>query len=65
MTSVIFGVIVLILGVWGIIDNWYAFVDFVCVFVPLVMVVGGAIALMAGIYSFSVKDSSNITFTNK
>ena len=54
MASIIFGVILMVLGLWGIAENWYAFLDFLWVFVPLLATVGGAIALISGIYSLAV-----------
>ena len=54
MASIIFGVILMTLGIWGVAENWYAFLDFLWVFVPLLFVVCGAIALVSGIYSLSI-----------
>jgi len=53
MKHIIIGLIAITLGVWGIVLNWYQFLDLLWVLVPMAAVVGGVIALLAGIGNFS------------
>jgi len=56
MKHIIIGLLAIALGLWGIVLNWYQFLDFLWVLVPMAVLVGGIIALLAGISNFS-KDS--------
>jgi len=53
MAHIIIGLLIFCLGVWGIVANWYAFVDVVMVLVPLVLLFGGMMALVSAISNFS------------
>ena len=56
MKHIIIGFLAITLGLWGIVLNWYQFLDFLWVLVPMAVLVGGIIALLAGVSNFS-KDS--------
>ncbi|MBF0450793.1 MAG: hypothetical protein HQK75_08840 [Candidatus Magnetomorum sp.] len=53
MKHIIIGLIAITLGLWGIVVNWYQFVDLLWVLIPMVVLVGGIVALLAGISNFS------------
>ncbi|MBW1675543.1 MAG: hypothetical protein JRJ79_02825 [Deltaproteobacteria bacterium] len=50
MKHIIIGLVAITLGLWGIVLNWYQFLDLLWV---LVVLVGGIVALLAGISNFS------------
>ena len=45
------GIIAIALGLWGIMRNWYMFVDIIGAVVPLALIGFGIVALLAGIRS--------------
>jgi len=49
MKHIIFGLVAIALGVWGIVRNWWAFVDLLNVVIPILLVLVGVVALAAGI----------------
>ncbi len=49
MKHIIFGLLAIALGVWGIVRNWWAFVDLLNVVIPILLVLVGVVALAAGI----------------
>jgi hypothetical protein len=49
MQHVIFGILLLLLGVWGIVSHWYQFLDLLWVLIPLVLLVGGIVSILAGV----------------
>ncbi|MFC1556468.1 hypothetical protein ACFL5L_00615 [candidate division KSB1 bacterium] len=49
MKHVILGIVAIIVGVWLIVNNWWAFLDLLWVIFPLFLIFGGTIALVAGI----------------
>ena len=53
MKHIIIGFLSFMLGLWGIAANWYQFLDFLWVLVPMALLVGGILALLAGISNFS------------
>jgi|GEM_PF-1302549 len=53
MKHIIIGLIAITLGLWGLVLNWYQFLDLLWVLVPMAAVVCGVIALLAGISNFS------------
>ncbi|MCK4728158.1 MAG: hypothetical protein KAT27_04485 [Desulfobacterales bacterium] len=53
MKHIIIGLVAITLGLWGIVLNWYQFLDLLWVLVPMAVLVGGIIALLAGISNFS------------
>ena len=55
MLHVIIGLIAIVIGVWGITNQWYMFKDLLLALVPLVVIGIGVIALLAGIRSLKVK----------
>ena len=48
MLSIVFGLIALSLGFWGMIKYWWYMVDVLIALMPMLLLFGGAIALMAG-----------------
>ncbi|MBF0105677.1 MAG: hypothetical protein HQM16_10165 [Deltaproteobacteria bacterium] len=58
MISLSIGFIVMILGLWGLAANWYAFVDLAFALVPFVLVVLGVIAVVSGIKGMREKNWS-------
>jgi succinate-acetate transporter protein len=53
MKHIIIGLLAITIGLWGIALNWYQFLDLLWVVVPMAVIVGGIIALLAGISNFS------------
>jgi hypothetical protein len=53
MTHIIIGLILFLLGLWGIVANWYSFVDLVWVLLPMLLILGGIVAIISGINNFS------------
>jgi len=49
MLNIIIGMVVMVLGVWVLTNNWWAFLDLIYVAVPTVLVVIGGVMLLAGI----------------
>ena len=60
MKHIIIGLVGIILGLWGIILNWYQFLDFLWVLVPMAVLLGGIVALLAGVSNFSKESRSEI-----
>jgi vacuolar-type H+-ATPase subunit I/STV1 len=61
MFSIVFGLIALCLGFWGIIRYWWYMADVLIAILPLVLVVSGAIALMAGIRNTGMRTSFKLS----
>jgi hypothetical protein len=55
MLHVIVGIIAIVIGLWGIMGNWYMFKDVVVAAVPLVLLCFGIVAILAGIRSMKAK----------
>jgi len=59
MKHIIIGLVAITLGIWGIVLNWYQFVDLLWVLIPMLVLIGGIVALLAGISNFSDSPSQN------
>jgi len=57
MLSIVFGLIAMSLGFWGLVKYWWYMVDVLIALVPLLMVAGGAVALLAGIKNTGMRTS--------
>jgi hypothetical protein len=60
MLSIVFGLIALSLGFWGLLRYWWYMVDVLIAILPLVLIAGGAIALMAGIKNTGIRTSFKV-----
>ncbi|GAF69682.1 unnamed protein product [marine sediment metagenome] len=60
MKHIIIGFVAIIVGLWGIVLNWYQFLDLLWVLVPIAVLLGGIVALLAGISNFSKESRSEI-----
>ena len=60
MLSIVFGLIALSLGFWGMVKYWWYMVDVLIAILPLVLIFGGAIALMAGIKNTGMRTSFKV-----
>jgi hypothetical protein len=60
MKHIIIGLIAITLGLWGIVVNWYQFVDLLWVLIPMLVLIGGIVALLAGISNFSDTPSKKV-----
>ena len=49
MLHVIVGIVAIVIGLWGIMSNWYMFKDILVSIVPLVVLLFGIVAILAGI----------------
>jgi len=57
MLHVILGAVAIFFGIWGITSHWWAFLDLMYVLIPALLVIGGAIAITAGVSRMSGKES--------
>jgi len=57
MLSIVFGLIALSLGFWGLVRYWWYMVDVLIAILPLLLIGGGAIALLAGIKNTGMRTS--------
>ena len=55
MLHIIVGIIAVVIGLWGILGNWYMFKDILVVVVPFVVLCFGIVAILAGIRSMKAK----------
>ena len=60
MLSIVFGLISLSLGFWGLVKYWWYMVDVLIALLPLLLIFGGAIALLAGIKNTGMRTSFKI-----
>jgi hypothetical protein len=60
MKHIIIGLIAITLGLWGIVVNWYQFIDLLWVLIPMLVLIGGIVALLAGISNFSESPSKKV-----
>lgn len=58
MLHVILGAIAIVFGIWGIAGRWWAFLDMLYVLVPVLLIIGGIIALTAGISRVTGKEGA-------
>ncbi|MBW1675551.1 MAG: hypothetical protein JRF30_03270 [Deltaproteobacteria bacterium] len=49
MLNIIFGLCLLCAGIFGIMRNWWAVVDFVRVVIPVAVVIFGVLSILAGL----------------
>jgi uncharacterized membrane protein len=55
MLHIIVGIIAIVIGLWGIMGNWYMFKDVLVAIVPPVVLCFGIVAILAGIRSMKAK----------
>ena len=55
MLHIIVGIIAIVIGLWGIMGNWYMFKDILITIVPLLVLLFGMVAILAGIRSMKAK----------
>jgi len=55
MLHVIIGIVAIVLGLWGIANNWYMFKDMFIALIPFLVICFGIVALLAGIRSMKAK----------
>ena len=55
MLHIIVGIIAIVIGLWGIMSNWYMFKDILISIVPLVALLFGIVAVLAGIRKMRTK----------
>jgi len=60
MLSIVFGLIALSLGFWGLVKYWWYMVDVLIAIMPLMLIGGGAIALLAGIKNTGMRTSFKV-----
>jgi hypothetical protein len=60
MLSIVFGLIALSLGFWGLVKYWWYMVDVLIAILPLVLIFSGAIALLAGIKNTGIRTSIKV-----
>ena len=55
MVNIVFGLVAICLGIWGLVTYWWYTVDVIIAIFPLVLLVFGIIALLAGIKNTGLK----------
>jgi len=55
MLHIVVGIIAIVIGLWGIMGNWYMFKDMLIAVVPLVVLLFGIVAILAGIRKMKAK----------
>ena len=60
MLSIVFGLIALSLGFWAMVKYWWYMVDVLVAMLPILLIFGGAIALLAGIKNTGMRSSFKI-----
>ena len=55
MLHIIVGIVAIVLGLLGVVWNWYMFIDMIGVIIPLALLGFGIVALLAGIRSIKKK----------
>ncbi|MBW2062378.1 MAG: hypothetical protein JRI95_12590 [Deltaproteobacteria bacterium] len=61
MKHIIIGFVGIIIGLWGIALNWYQFLDLLWILIPIAVLFGGIVALLAGISNFSKNSQPEAT----
>jgi len=51
----IIGIVAIVIGLWGILSNWYMFRDVLKAAIPFALICFGIVALLAGIRSVKPK----------
>ncbi len=60
MISVILGLFFVALGIWGLIDEYYYVVDFLKGGIPIVLMLCGLLAVLAGNMPYKTEDDKNV-----
>jgi hypothetical protein len=55
MINIVFGLVAICLGVWGLVTYWWYIVDVIIAIFPVVLLLFGLIALLAGIKNTGLK----------
>ncbi len=63
MLSIVFGLIALSLGFWGMVKFWWYMVDMLIAMLPLLLIFGGAVALLAGIKNTGMRTPFKVKTT--
>ncbi len=63
MSSIVFGLVAMCIGLWGMVSYWWYVVDVVLAILPVILLCGGFIALMAGIKKTGIR--TKIKVNNK
>ncbi len=59
MLSIVFGLIAMSLGFWSMVKYWWYVVDVMIALLPLLLLSGGVIALMAGVRNTGMRNALN------
>jgi vacuolar-type H+-ATPase subunit I/STV1 len=49
MINIVFGLVALCLGIWGLVTYWWYSVDVIIAIFPVVLLIFGIVALLAGV----------------
>jgi hypothetical protein len=55
MTNIVFALVAICLGIWGLVTYWWYTVDVIIAILPLVLLFVGIIALLAGLKNTGLK----------
>jgi hypothetical protein len=59
MVNIILGLFFLALGIWGLFDEYYYVADFVKGSLPILLMLAGLVAMLAGFFSPAEKEESD------
>ena len=63
MLSIVFGLIAISLGFWGMVKYWWYMIDVLIALLPMLLIFGGAVALLAGIKNTGMRTSFKVKTT--
>ena len=55
MTNIVVGLVAICLGIWGLVNYWWYTVDVIIAIFPLVLLIFGLVALLAGLKNTGIK----------
>ena len=60
MVQIVLGLFLTALGIWGIYDEYYYVADFIKGGLPIVLMIAGLVATVAGIVPYKSKERKNV-----
>jgi len=55
MINIVFGLVAICLGTWGLVTYWWYTVDVIIAIFPLVLLIFGLVALLAGVKNTGIR----------
>ena len=60
MMEIVLGLLLVALGIWGIYDEYYYVADFVKGGLPIMLIISGLLAAMAGVIPYRKEKKENV-----